>query len=285
VNENPKAIKDFAKGLVAVAAAGAGLVALGVSLQFVAGTLASIAAIIAGGLAFGGGAATIAGGGALGVGLGLLAEKMISLSGTFKLLKSIAVDAWKGITSAITGNDIGLAIDILKKGFQVAWTAVEISFREMWGNIINFVSDAWDKILAKIESSIVSLVAKLPALLGGGQDAANKLVGSLTGQAGEQGRNENPRLVELRGSFEKLLMEFDKLVKRTDYLDPVAQARLPRARTQPDLEFETKPVSNLGTFNPFALRSIGAVGPAERTAKATEKTAKNTQKLTLLGFH
>lgn len=287
INENPGAVRDFAKGLVAIAAAGAGMVAVGVSLQFVAGVLASIATLIAGGAAFAGGAAAIAGGGALGVGLGVLAQKVIGLTGTFRLLKSIAVDAWKGVVAAITGNEIGLAIDILKKVFQVAWTAVELSFREMWSGIINFVSNAWDTVLAKIEGSIVSLVAKLPALLGGGQDAANNLIGSLTGDKGDGGNEADPRIQGLRDNLEKFIMEFDKLVKRGLYLDPKLKAQLPNARLGlADFEEQpTKGITTSGTFNPFALRSIVSVGPAERTAKATEKTAKHTKKLELMVFH
>ncbi len=38
-------------------------------------------------------------------------------------------------------------------------------------------------------------------------------------------------------------------------------------------------VSTVGTFNPMALWGLGGRGPMERTAQATEQTAKNTQRL------
>ena len=38
-------------------------------------------------------------------------------------------------------------------------------------------------------------------------------------------------------------------------------------------------VSVKGTFNALGARGLGSEGPAERTAKATEETAKNTKKI------
>ena len=43
-------------------------------------------------------------------------------------------------------------------------------------------------------------------------------------------------------------------------------------------------VSVKGTFNALGARGLGNAGPAERTAKATEETAKNTKRL-LDEFH
>jgi hypothetical protein len=44
-------------------------------------------------------------------------------------------------------------------------------------------------------------------------------------------------------------------------------------------EFGQEKVSVKGTFNALGARGLASQGPAERTAKATEETAKNTKRL------
>jgi len=62
----------------------------------------------------------------------------------------------------------------------------------------------------------------------------------------------------------------------------------PEEYEMPTLEFEgvaQRSISVVGTFNPLAAAGLGTGGPLERTARASEETAKNTKKLVQQAQH
>lgn len=292
IQKNQKEVREFAIAFAKIAGAAflvAGVaVTAGLALQFVAGVITSLAIVLGGVVATFGflispmGRVTL-----LAAGLGKL---VVDLIPSFKLLRSVAVDTWNGISNAFRGGNIQLAVKILKEGFLAAFASIEIAFRNAWPKILDFATNLWEAFLKNMVGALASVLESLPALLGGGKANADALIkkqeeaAAARQEARGKARPADPKVAALEAQLKERIDTLDKLIKEAEFLPDAARKELPNAKTAlPDFEADNNKPS--GTFNPFALRSLGAVGPAERTAKATEKTAKNTQKLALLTFH
>ena len=76
--------------------------------------------------------------------------------------------------------------------------------------------------------------------------------------------------------------------KRAEFQETAAPERIKGIGDLESFDFEglaQRSVSVVGTFNPLAAAGLGTGGPLERTARASEETAKNTKKLVQQAQH
>jgi hypothetical protein len=101
-------------------------------------------------------------------------------------------------------------------------------------------------------------------------------------RTGDQ-RASEAALDRAKKEFNESLAEAAKRKRELDAQGPGGKLKETQQRFQgtDDLlnQFGKDKISVQGTFNALAVRGLGGGGPEERTAKATEETARNTKKL------
>jgi TP901 family phage tail tape measure protein len=159
VKENQQMVVDIAKGTVAVIGAGLAFYALGTAIAVAGGILGALLSplgLVAAGIA------------ALVVTTPQLKDSFVS---TFGDVQSIASTTMTGIYDAITGGDLGGALEIAMTGLMAAWLKgtgeLQAAFAEWWAKFQNGFTDVGTALAVVAESSGLSDLATSPQAWGG----------------------------------------------------------------------------------------------------------------------
>ncbi|NBW11330.1 MAG: phage tail tape measure protein [Caulobacteraceae bacterium] len=162
VKTNQQMVVDVAKGTVAVIGCGLAFYALGTAIAVAGGALGALLSPL--GLVAAGIAAMVV----------TTPELKDSFVSTFGEVQSIASTTIKGIYDAITGGDLGGALEIAMTGLMAAWLKgtgeLQAAFAEWWAKFQNGFTDVGTALAVVAESSGLSDLATSPQAWGGAPD-------------------------------------------------------------------------------------------------------------------
>jgi len=250
---------------------------------------------------------------------GVGGEAIRWLGEKFAELRETAAKAFKGIGDALAAGDLALAGKILWLSLKVEWTKDVNALREIWTKFSATVVDKWKAAEQTLAEGIAYVIAKAEGLdpedviknvrkdygrqRRSRQEAtASRLQEIETQRQGtlavlEEDRRRahaqrQARYGEELGQQEK---ELQGLIRQRDEAIAAAaraaretksgggpgglRERIEDALASLDLAGISAGGTVAGTFSAFAAARFGGTTAADRTAKATEETAKNTRKL------
>jgi hypothetical protein len=162
VKENQQMVVDIAKGTVAVIGCGLAFYALGTAIAVAGGILGALLSPL--GLVAAGIAALVV----------TTPELKDSFTATFGEVQSIASTTITGIYDAISGGDLGGAMDIAMTGLMAAWLEgtgkLQVSFAEWSANFLNGFTDLGTGIAVAFEHLGLSDFATTPQAYGAAPD-------------------------------------------------------------------------------------------------------------------
>lgn len=230
-------------------------------------------------------------------GLGAIAIKF--LADTFKRLADFAGPIFKGIGDAISSGNIELAVKILGKGMELAWAKSIGGMKSIWIEFSRFVTvsalSIGETVASRLTAAVTGIRLAYASLTGGDVapiiadfgNAASVIGGgtSLAKELANIGAGAgNQELADAISDLESSLKALTKEAANGELSDTPLFGKLKSLRDSLDAGgVSATNASNRsvqGTFNANAVSGFaGSKNEVTRTAVATEKTAKNTEKL------
>jgi TP901 family phage tail tape measure protein len=166
IRDNQEFAIAVLKGVVAVTAAGAALIATGIGFKVVAFGIGTVTALVS---------ALLSPLGLITAGLIGLGAVLISTGDGFAALSQRFNDTLSGMANALKGGDIALAGQILWASLKVEWLTGVTALKSIWADLGVALTQGFADVSTKIASVMIDLWANLKTVW---TQAINGLVGS-----------------------------------------------------------------------------------------------------------
>ena len=218
VKNNQQMVVDLAKTTALVLAGGIALVGLGAAITMVGGIIGAVLSPL----------------GLLAAGIAALVIQSPELSSafmtTFGEVKSIASETMTGIYDAISGGDLGGAMDIAMTGMMAAWLegtgALQSSFAEWSAKFLNGFTDLGTGIAVAMEGMGLDGLAASPSAFGAAPGLDQR--GAVTPEevaslANQRARNISAMEASGKGTIDKRLSSANQFA--TDIADKTSSTK------------------------------------------------------------
>jgi len=241
---------------------------------------------------------------------------LTTLGNMFGEMASIAGEAWGGILAAIAGGDLELAgsiaVDALSILFQTAisgmadtwyqfvdWVSSGTFAVDMFNNLSSYFTKAlnglyilWDRFIEFLggesaESKMAARVQQMQQGLAKAEEFKQITEFNAAGAKDKQPRELSEEELQKRKRLAENIVGLQSKVAQAKELPTLAMPEIQQLgsvnlgqNSLKSITAKTKEtITTGGVFRAAGIRSIGGNTAAERTARATEETAKNTKKI------
>ncbi len=223
--------------------------------------------------------------------------RFTSIAENWQSLTRYMQQGWSGFVAAIGAGDMQAAANVAFAGLNLAWAQAVATFKRVWVDIVNAIVDQFDLGIAAIGDAwdyFLEGLTSLPGmswLTGGFQDF------DLRRQARAEGVAEDSAARRQSDNAEVQAAEQNLFAAQQQFADSLRQAAqvaeeawianyknqgptLEQAKAPPAAQEAKKAADNLlGQFNSSLAGQQLAQKAQDRTAKATELTARNTARM------
>jgi hypothetical protein len=241
---------------------------------------------------------------------------LTNLGNMFGEMASIAGEAWGGVLAAIAGGDLELAgsiaVDALSILFQTAisgmadtwyqfvdWVSSGTFAVDMFNNLSSYFIKAlnglyilWDRFIEFLggesaESKMAARVQQMQQGLAKAEEFKQITEFNAAGAKNKQPRELSEEELQKRKRLAENIVGLQSKVAQAKELPTLAMPEIQQLgsvnlgqNSLKSITAKTKEtITTGGVFRAAGIRSIGGNTAAERTARATEETAKNTKKI------
>lgn len=217
--------------------------------------------------------------------MGMISDAFNGVMEDLMGLYSIAKIVIGGIVAALGKGDITTAWNIITTALEVGWLEAVGRIKSAWSTLSDYLMGAIEVPLRAITIRLAEFAKAVEALSGIdiGKGALKGLDDSLKErkrareQRANAGPQTNPALEDAKMRLGALLVQAHAPAAASDGIGAPKKKKTGGVDPLDDISLRNRTIKTAGTFNAFGVAGLGVNNTQERTAKATEATAKHTK--------